>query len=192
MFYETKSGKGKNHSDLCLPSAQGEEESIKNERSRRGFMLRGGINFQFSIFLLLATFGESLVIGLEGFWGKWAWLAARVYGLGLMALEFFTFGASNYQAFGNLNTPELFLFLFGAAVSAAGFALGKLIALVKAKKKTNKMNDPAVDSCSAAGSIFNFQFSTFKFQFFSRSRPRSDTSRSRGPHRCKTRRWPRL
>ena len=75
------------------------------------------------------------MIGLEGFWGKWAWLAARVYGLGLMALEFFTFGASNYQAFGNLNTPELFLFLFGAAVSAGGFALEKLIALVKAKKK---------------------------------------------------------
>ena len=41
----------------------------------------------------------------------------------------------NFQAFGNLNTPELFLFLLGSVVSAAGLALGKEIALVKAKKK---------------------------------------------------------
>ena len=96
----------------------------------------GGFSLIFLWVLLpVLSFAESFMIGLKGFWGRWAWLAIPVYGLGLMALEFFTFAAANFQAFGNLNTPELFLFLLGSVVSAAGLALGKEIALVKAKKK---------------------------------------------------------
>ena len=92
----------------------------------------GGFSLIFIWVLLpVVTFGESLVIGLKGFWGKWAWLAVPVYGLGLAALEFFTFALANHLTFGNLNAPEISLFLIGAAVSAAGLGLGKGIALLK-------------------------------------------------------------
>ncbi len=84
--------------------------------------------------LPVLTFAASVTAGAAGYWGKWAWLAAPILGLGMMLAEFLTFETANHITFGNKNFPEPGLFLAGAAIAAAGMALGKGIAALKRKK----------------------------------------------------------
>lgn len=89
----------------------------------------------------LLTFTVSAVIGANGYWGKWAWLAAPVFGLGLMLTEFLTFETANHIAFGNRNTPDLTLFLIGTAIAATGLAIGKGAAFLGRKRKRKQTEE---------------------------------------------------
>lgn len=75
----------------------------------------------------ILTFVESLLIGVNGYWSKLAWIAVPVLGLGLMLTEFFTFEAANHMTFGNTNYPDPYLLLVGTAISAFGIGVGKRI-----------------------------------------------------------------
>jgi transcriptional regulator with XRE-family HTH domain len=83
----------------------------------------------------MLTFVESLLIGINDYWGKLAWFAVPVMGLGLMLTEFFTFEAANHMTFGNTNYPDPYLLLVGAAISALGLGVGKGISVLKRREK---------------------------------------------------------
>ena len=89
----------------------------------------------------ILSFAESLLIGANGYWGKFAWLTVPVMGLGLTLTEYLTFEAANYMTFGNKNYPNLSLFLIGCAISAVGLGAGKGISVLKHKKKSKKSSD---------------------------------------------------
>lgn len=86
----------------------------------------------------ILTFVESLLIGISGYWGKFAWLAVPVMGLGLMVTEFFTFEAANHMTFGNKNYPDPLLFLIGCVISVVGLGIGKGVCFLKHKKKNKQ------------------------------------------------------
>ena len=83
----------------------------------------------------ILTFVESLLIGINGYWGKLSWFSVPVMGLGLILTEFFTFEAANHITFGNTNYPDPYLLLVGAAISALGLGVGKGISVLNRRKK---------------------------------------------------------
>lgn len=92
-----------------------------------------GIIF-FWILLPVTTFILSILIGKNDYWGKLKWLSAAVFGVMYMLGEYATFSAANMKAFGNTNSPEWCMILYGGLLSAAGLGIGVLIKQIKQRK----------------------------------------------------------
>ncbi len=84
--------------------------------------------------LPIATFVESVIIGVGNYWEKKKWLSVIFFGLMFMAATYCTFSMANTISFGNLNAPDFFMLFIGAGVSLSGTLIGHLIFLLKSKR----------------------------------------------------------
>lgn len=76
------------------------------------------------ILLPVITFTLSLLIGRNGYWGKWKWLSALVFGFMDMLAEYATFSAANMVSFNKVNLPNFSMFITGAIISIIGMGIG--------------------------------------------------------------------
>lgn len=105
------------------------------------FVMQKGDEMAYSILVFyfalpLADLVVSLIIGLDKSWGKYRFLSALVFGLVQMLTGTLTFDLANTISYGNINPPDLTLFLIGFFVSLIGLLIGCLITKLKSKNKT--------------------------------------------------------
>ncbi len=72
----------------------------------------------------LTTFVSSLLIGLKNCLGKLNFIVPVVYGITYMLTGYLTFDLANTLHSGNVNTPEWYMIIVGAMISAVGLAIG--------------------------------------------------------------------
>lgn len=85
------------------------------------------------ILLPVTTFTLSLLIGRNGYWGKFKWLSAVVFGFMYMLAEYATFSAANMVSFNKVNLPDLLMSVTGAVISAIGIGIGVGISHYKSR-----------------------------------------------------------
>lgn len=88
------------------------------------------------ILLPVTTFVLSAIIGRNGYWGKWKWLSALVFGLMYMLAEYATFQCASMAsaAFGHFSMPRFEMIPIAGVISLLGLALGSGIRRVRAKR----------------------------------------------------------
>lgn len=82
----------------------------------------------------LTILGTSLAVGLLRPYGKMSWLFVPAAAVLAMLLPWLTFSLANTLTFGNLNPLDPVSFVFGAVVSAVGFAIGKGVRALRARR----------------------------------------------------------
>ena len=90
------------------------------------------------ILLPVTTFVLSLLIGKNGYWGKWKWFSAVAFGIMYMLAEYATFGTANMIAFGKINMPQYGMVGIGAVLSLLGLGIGVGVNHVNPKTKSKK------------------------------------------------------
>ena len=76
------------------------------------------------IILPVTTLILSLLIGRNGYWGKWKWLSAVAFGCMYMLAEYATFSIANMVSFNKVNMPNFSMFVTGTIISAIGIGIG--------------------------------------------------------------------
>lgn len=76
------------------------------------------------IILPVTTLIFSLLIGKNGYWGKWKWLSAVAFGCMYMLAEYATFSIANMVSFNKVNMPDFSMFVTGTIISAIGIGIG--------------------------------------------------------------------
>lgn len=76
------------------------------------------------IILPVTTFVVSLLIGKNGYWGKWKWFATVAFGIMYMLAEYATFSTANMITVHKINMPHWGMILGGAIISAIGLGIG--------------------------------------------------------------------
>ncbi|MGN0533446.1 MAG: helix-turn-helix domain-containing protein [Eubacterium sp.] len=87
------------------------------------------------ILLPVTTLIESVIIGLNNYWGKLKWLAPLIFGVMYMLSEYASFSAANMISFDKLNLPDFSMILIGGAFSLVGIAAGAVACRIKEGKK---------------------------------------------------------
>lgn len=82
----------------------------------------------------LTILGTSLAVGLLRPYGKMSWLFVPAAAVLAMLLPWLTFSLANTLTFGNLNPLDPVSFVFGAVVSAVGFAIGTGVRALRARR----------------------------------------------------------
>lgn len=82
----------------------------------------------------LTILGTSLAVGLLRPYGKMSWLFVPASAVLAMLLPWLTFSLANTLTFGNLNPLDPVSFVFGAVVSAVGFAIGTGVRALRARR----------------------------------------------------------
>ena len=77
--------------------------------------------------LPITTFVIALLIGKNGYWGKYKWFSSIVFGLMYMLSEYFTFSMANNVSSEKVNAPRLSLLVVGILISLAGLGIGCLV-----------------------------------------------------------------
>lgn len=85
------------------------------------------------VLLPVTTFVTAALIGKHGYWGKYNWFSAIVFGVMYMLAEYATFSTANMVAFEKVNAPEFMMILYGAVIALVGLIVGKLMNRRKAK-----------------------------------------------------------
>ena len=80
----------------------------------------------------LTILGTSLAVGLLRPYRKMNWLFVPAAAVLAMLLPWLTFSLANTLTFGNLNPLDPVSFVFGAVVSAVGFAIGTGVRALRA------------------------------------------------------------
>ena len=94
-----------------------------------------GFSVLFLWFLLpAAIFVLSLIIGVNGWWGRGKWLCALIFGVTFMLVPYSTFSVANMVAFHTFRWPDFPALGAGIAVSLAGLGLGTLIRHLRRKR----------------------------------------------------------
>ena len=94
----------------------------------------------------LTTFVISLLIGANGYWGRRKWWAVPILALMYTLIPFLTFTLANAASTGvsagdiAVNLDDLITLPIGAAVSAAGLAIGTGIEKLRERKLKRKNN----------------------------------------------------
>ena len=94
----------------------------------------------------LTTFVISLLIGTNGYWGRRKWWAVPILALMYTFIPFLTFTLANAASTGvsagdiAVNLDDLITLPIGAAVSAAGLAIGTGIEKLRERKLKRKNN----------------------------------------------------
>ena len=93
------------------------------------FVMPSGDEMAYSILVFyfalpLSNLVVSSIIGLDRSWGKYRFLASIVFGLIQMLTGTLTFDLANTISHGNINPPEITLFLIGFVISAMGLGVG--------------------------------------------------------------------
>lgn len=78
----------------------------------------------FLVLLPVTTFVLSLLIGKNGYGGKWKWISAAAFGVMYMLAEYATFTAANMVSFSKINMPHFSMFVTGALISIIGIGIG--------------------------------------------------------------------
>lgn len=84
--------------------------------------------------LPVTTFVISLLIGRNGYWGKWKWAASIAFGVMYMLAEYATFSLANMVAFSKINQPSYGMILAGGVISLAGLGIGAIVSRRKNRK----------------------------------------------------------
>ena len=79
------------------------------------------------VILPITTFVISILIGKNGYWGKWKWAAALILGAMYMLASYTTFSLANMIAFHKINIPDFGMFAAGAVISLIGLGVGTLV-----------------------------------------------------------------
>ncbi len=87
------------------------------------------------ILMPVTTFIVSLIIGKNGYFGRFRWVIPVILGIMFMLVPYSTFGASNMAAFHTFRWPDFPMLPAGAAIAYAGMGLG---ALIKTNKRSRK------------------------------------------------------
>ena len=82
----------------------------------------------------LTILGTSIAVGLLRPYGKMSWLFVPAAAVLAMLLPWLTFSLANTLTFGNLNPLDPVSFVFGAVVSAVGFAIGTGVRALRARR----------------------------------------------------------
>ena len=82
----------------------------------------------------LTILGISLAVGLLRPYGKMSLLFVPAAAVLAMLLPWLTFSLANTLTFGNLNPLDPVSFVFGAVVSAVGFAIGTGVRALRARR----------------------------------------------------------
>ena len=85
------------------------------------------------VLLPITTFVISFLIGKNGYWGKWKWLAPIIFGIMYMLAEYATFSTANMVAFDKINTPDFGMIPVGIIISLLGMGLGACIKFFRKK-----------------------------------------------------------
>ena len=85
----------------------------------------------FYLLFPLVNLALSAILGADNSFGKGKWLFPLAFGAAEMLAYYVTFDAAWMSATGVFTWPQFELFLFGALLSLAGFALGTLFAFLK-------------------------------------------------------------
>lgn len=88
------------------------------------------------ILLPVTTFVLSAIIGCNGYWRKWKWLAAPVFGLMYMLAEYATFQCANMAAatFRHFSMPHFEMIPIAGVISLLGLAIGSGIRRIRVKR----------------------------------------------------------
>lgn len=89
------------------------------------------------ILLPVTTFVLSAIIGRSGYWGRWKWLSAPVFGIMYMLAEYATFQCLNMAAAAavrRIAVPHFEMILIAGIISLLGLALGSGIRRVRARR----------------------------------------------------------
>lgn len=85
------------------------------------------------IVLPVTTLILSLLIGRNGYWGKWKWLSAVVFGCMYMLAGYATFSIANMVSFNKFYMPDFSVFVTGTIISAVGIGIGVGINRLKSR-----------------------------------------------------------
>lgn len=91
------------------------------------------------IILPVTTLIFSLLIGRNGYWGKWKWLSAVAFGCMYMLAEYATFSIANMVSFNKVNMPNFSMFVTGTILSAFGIGIGVGINHLKSRSNLKSM-----------------------------------------------------
>ncbi len=86
------------------------------------------------IILPVAIFVFSAIIGKNGYWGKFKWYCAPIFGVMYMLAEYATFSMANMTAFNKFNFPSIGMIPVGALISLLGMGIGVLAEKIKNQK----------------------------------------------------------
>lgn len=87
------------------------------------------------IILPVTTLILSLLIGRNGYWGKWKWLSTAAFGCMYMLAEYATFSIANMVSFNKVNMPNFSMFITGTIISAIGMGIG--VGINRLKSRSN-------------------------------------------------------
>ncbi len=87
------------------------------------------------ILLPVTTLILSLLIGRNGYWGKWKWLSAAAFGCMYMLAEYATFSIANMVSVNKVNMPNFAMLVTGTTISALGMGIGVGISRLKSRSK---------------------------------------------------------